>query len=51
MCNFATAYEREVSCLQEKHGKTVPDLKSAKLKQEDGAIMLSLVVYATGSHA
>ena len=49
--NFAPAFERNESCMQEKHCKTVPDLKSAKLQQEDGAIMLSLVVYAIGTHA
>lgn len=36
--------------MQEKHYNTVPDLKSAKLQQEDGTFMLSLdCVYYTDS--
>lgn len=45
VCIFAVAFESE-SCKQEKHCDTVPDLKSAKLQQEDEHYMLSLDVYA-----
>ena len=50
-CIFAAAYEREVSSLQEKHGKIVPLTEFAKIHEEGRALMLSLVVYAIGSHA
>ena len=48
---FAPAYESEVSVCKKSMARLSFLLKFAKTKKEDEAFMLSLVVYAIGSHA
>ncbi len=48
---FAVAFNSQESSKQEKHCDIVLTCKFAKFQWEDGAIMLSLDVYAIGTHA